>query len=261
MRHLHRVRIHVSNGAIHFTQMRSAERTARRVKLIDDRGGVKDISCARHRLVLYLLRAKIRLVLQLLRRRLRQQVLVAQQAKIQQLERAIGQNLDVVRIQKMVANAFAVRVIQRRQKLLGHLQHFAHLRLALGHKFLEVLPLNEFRRHENRKVFVAAGMQLGDIWMVQRARGFGLRQYFLDQIVRVVQPLRDLKLAQRDGPVLLRISGLMDYAYASPWQFLDQLKAGRARSGSRAAAVALPVAERCLRLVQVRSCRAWWCGG
>ncbi len=100
-----------------------------------------------------------------------------------------------VRVQKMVADAFAVRVIQRRQKLLGHLQDFAHLRLALGHKFLEVLSLNEFSRHENRKVFVAAGIQLGDVGMVQRACGLRLRQYFLDQFVRVVQPLRDLKLA------------------------------------------------------------------
>ncbi len=85
---------------------------------------------------------------------------------------------------------------------------------------------------KTRKVFVAAGMQLGDVGMVQRARGFRLRQDFLDELVRVVQPLRDLKLAQRDEPVLLRISGLMDHAYASPGQFLDQLKAGRARSGS-----------------------------
>ena len=77
--------------------------------------------------------------------------------------------------------------------------------------------------------------------MVQRAGGFCLRQDLLDQFVRVVQPLRDFKLAQRDGTVLLRISGLMDYAYASPWQFLDQFKAGRARSGSRSCAIGIAI--------------------
>src|SRR6267154_2195286 len=129
-------------------------------------------------------------------------IFVAQQTKVEQLDRAVRQNLDIGRVQEVVANAFAVRVVQRRQKLFGQLQDFAHLRLALGHKFFERRPFNKLSRHEYRKVFVTAGMQLRDIRMVQRGSGFGLSQYLLQKAVDVVQPLRDLKFAQRDGAVL-----------------------------------------------------------
>src|SRR5215813_1058557 len=130
----------------------------------------------------------------------------------------------------MVDDTFFLRVIQSSAKLLGDGQNFAELRLALRHHLFQSLAFHKLRGHEDGESLVAAGMKLGDIGMVEGAGGTGFSKNPLEQLLDVVQPFRNFKLAQGHHAVRLGVLGLVDDPDASAGHFLDQLQTVSPRS-------------------------------
>src|SRR5262249_1541466 len=112
MRHAQRMRVKVSNAAVDLAQVFAMKRTAPGIQFVEDDARAEDVRRAVRYLVLYLLGREVRFVLQLLCRRLREQVLVAQQTKIQDFQRPARQHLDVAGIQEIVEHALRVGGVQ-----------------------------------------------------------------------------------------------------------------------------------------------------
>src|SRR5215475_7196665 len=127
-------------------------------------------------------------------------MLVANQSEIQDLQRTVILNLDIVRVQEMVINAPVVRIVQRLAKLAGKGQYFRHLQCARRHQGFQAVAFDEFRGQKDRESLVAAGIEASDIGMIERTGALGLGEDVLDQLVYVVEPLRHLKLPKRDNP-------------------------------------------------------------
>src|SRR5215471_13150951 len=240
MCHVERMRRHIGDGPVHFTQMLARKRASPGVELVQNCSRAEKIGRGVDRFVLHLFRRNIRFVFELFDRGLREQVLVFYQPIIQDLQSAILQNLDVRRGQGVVHHTFFLGVVQRGANLLGQGKDFAEFRLALREDLLEGLAFNKLRRHEDGKPFVPAGVKFGDVGMIETAGDTSSGKNLLKQLIDVVQPFRDFELAQGDHPVQLRVLGLVNDPDASAAHFLDQLQtvsAWPSRCGSRSSGV------------------------
>lgn len=80
---------------------------------------------------------------------------------------------------------------------------------------MQRLPFYEFSRHKDVEILVSAGIKLSYIRMVQSAGCAGFCQYALQQLIHVIQPLRDLELAQSSYTIMLWTVGLVNNADAA----------------------------------------------
>src|SRR5258708_36664629 len=128
-------------------------------------------------------------------------------------------------------HALVVGIVKSSTELFGQRKNFTQLGRARVHEFFQALSLNKLRCHEDGKPLVAAGLETGYCGVVERAGGPRLSEDLFEEFVDFVQPLRNLKLAQRDHAAQLRVPRFVHDSYAAAAQFLDQFQTVCTRSG------------------------------